>query len=56
VIGDRIVQIVAIAMMLTLVGSSLLARRLPLAQSLRMALAWVLIFAAVMLGYTLLRG
>lgn len=31
---------------LALVGSSLLARRLPLGQSIRMALAWVAIFAA----------
>ena len=32
---------------LMLVGSSLLARRLPLAETLRMALAWIAIFGAV---------
>ena len=32
---------------LVLVGSSLLARRLPLAETLRMALAWIAIFSAV---------
>lgn len=32
--------------MLVLVGSSLMVRRIPLAQGLKMALAWLLIFAA----------
>lgn len=36
---------------IVLVGSSLLARRLPLAQSARMALAWAAIFAVIVGGY-----
>lgn len=38
---------------LVLVGSGLLARRLPLGQSVRMIIAWVLIFAAAFLAFTL---
>src|SRR4051812_11486065 len=39
-------------MMLTLVGSSLLSRRLPIGQVARMIAGWLLIFAAVLVGYS----
>jgi len=52
VTDDQTVQLVASAMMLVLVGSSLLSRRLPLGQTARMIAAWVLIFAAVLIGYS----
>lgn len=54
--GDQVAQLLAVFMMMALVGSSLIARRLPLAQTVRMALIWLLIFAAVLIGYYLLRG
>lgn len=38
---------------LVLVGSGLLARRLPLGQSVKMIIAWALIFAAAFLAFTL---
>ncbi|NNM75413.1 TIGR02281 family clan AA aspartic protease [Sphingomonas sp. ID1715] len=45
-------QLIGTALMLVLVGSSLLARRLPLGQAARMAAGWVLIFAALLVGYS----
>lgn len=45
--GDRALQLVYGIGVLVLVGSALIVRRVPLRQSLRMGLGWVLIFAAV---------
>ncbi len=39
-------------LLLVLVGSSLLARRLPLGETLKMALTWALIFAAMFVMFT----
>lgn len=39
-------------MMLVLVGSSLIARRLPIGQTVRMALGWLAIFAVIFVGYS----
>lgn len=39
-------------MMLVLVGSSLMARRLPISQVARMVAGWLLIFALVLVGYS----
>lgn len=50
--GDQTAQLVASAMMLVLVGSSLFARRLPIGQTVRMIMAWLLIFAAILVGYS----
>lgn len=50
--GDQALQAVAAAMCLVLVGSSLLARRLPIGQTLRMALGWIAIFAVCLLIYS----
>ncbi|MBA3896649.1 MAG: TIGR02281 family clan AA aspartic protease [Sphingomonadaceae bacterium] len=53
--GDTTAQLIWGVGALALVGSSLAARRLPLAQSLKMALAWVAIFAGVFVLF-LFRG
>lgn len=45
--GDDITRMIAGAMMLMLVGSSLAARRLNFGQTLRMGLAWVAIFSII---------
>lgn len=50
--GDQTAQLLATSMMLVLVGSSLMSRRLPLGQVARMVAGWVLIFAAVLVGYS----
>jgi aspartyl protease family protein len=50
--GDQTVQMIGAVMMLVLVGSSLLSRRLPLGQVARMIAGWLLIFAAVLVGYS----
>jgi hypothetical protein len=47
--GDHLVGLVAIGAALTIVGSSILARRLPAARVAKLALAWVGIFAAAFL-------
>lgn len=47
--GDTAVQMLWFAGAFTLVVSSLLARRLPVADWLKMALAWVAIFGLVFL-------
>jgi aspartyl protease family protein len=50
--GDDTAQLTAAVLMLVLVGSSLLARRLPLGQATRMAAAWVAIFGIIFVGYS----
>lgn len=50
--GDQTLQAVAATMCLVLVGSSLIARRLPLGQTVRMALGWLAIFAVCLLIYS----
>lgn len=50
--GDQTVQLMGAVMMLVLVGSSLLSRRLPLGQVARMVAGWLLIFAAVLVAYS----
>lgn len=50
--GDQTMQVLGVVMMLTLVGSSLLTRRLALGQVARMIAGWLLIFAAVLVGYS----
>ncbi len=50
--GDQTVQMMGAVMMLVLVGSSLLSRRLPLGQVARMIAGWLLIFAAVLVAYS----
>ena len=50
--GDQTFQLIGALMMLTLVGSSLIARRLPIGQVARMIAGWLLIFAAVLVGYS----
>lgn len=44
--GDQAVSFLYLVGVLVLVGSALMVRRIPLAQGLKMALAWLLIFAA----------
>ena len=51
--GDQALNFLYLLGCLTLVGSGLLVRRLPLGQSLKMTLAWLLIFGAVFLAFTL---
>lgn len=50
--GDQTLQVIAAVMMLVLVGSSLVSRRLPIGQVARMVAGWLLIFAAVLVGYS----
>jgi aspartyl protease family protein len=52
VTGDQSLQVIAAIMMLVLVGSSLVSRRLPIGQVARMVAGWLLIFAAVLVGYS----
>lgn len=52
--GDQAGWILYIALLMVLVGSALAARRLPLASSLKMALAWAAIFAVVILLFSVL--
>ena len=52
--GDQAGGILYIALLMVLVGSALAARRLPLASSLKMVLAWAAIFAAVILLFSVL--
>ena len=51
--GDQALNFLYLLGCLTLVGSSLMVRRLPLGQSLKMVLAWLLIFAAVFIAIAL---
>ena len=50
--GNQAAGVLYFALLLVLVGSALAARRLPLAKSLKMALAWVAIFAIVILLFS----
>lgn len=50
--GDQTTQLLAALMMLVLVGSSLLSRRLPLGEVARMTAGWILIFGAVLVGFS----
>lgn len=52
--GDQAGGILYIALLMVLVGSALAARRLPLASSLKMVLAWAAIFAVVILLFSVL--
>jgi aspartyl protease family protein len=51
--GDQAVNVLYLAGVLVLVGSALVARRIPIAQGLRMFIAWVLIFGAAFVVFTL---
>ena len=51
--GDDALSFLYMVGLLALVGSAFLAHRLPLGRSLKMAAAWVLIFGAVFLAFTL---
>ncbi len=53
---DQGAGILYIALLMVLVGSALVARRLPLAKSLKLALAWVAIFAVVILIFVAVEG
>jgi aspartyl protease family protein len=50
--GEQTAQLVAGIMVLVLVGSSLVARRLPVSDVLRMVLGWLAIFGLVLIGYS----
>jgi aspartyl protease family protein len=51
--GDQALNFIYLLGCLVLVGSGLMVRRLPLGQSFKMALAWLLIFGAAFLAFTL---
>jgi aspartyl protease family protein len=51
--GDQALNFLYLLGCLVLVGSGLAVRRLPLGQSLKMVLAWLLIFGAFFLAFTL---
>jgi aspartyl protease family protein len=51
--GDQALNFLYLLGCLVLVGSGLAVRRLPLGQSLKMLLAWLLIFGAFFLAFTL---
>jgi aspartyl protease family protein len=51
--GDQALNFIYLIGCLVLVGSALMVRRLPVGQSLRMLLAWLLIFAAAFVAFTL---
>jgi len=51
--GGQALDFIYLLGCLVLVGSGLLARRLPLGQSLKMLIAWLLIFGAAFLAFTL---
>lgn len=50
--NDQAAGVLYIALLMVLVGSALVARRLPFAKSLKLALAWVAIFAVVVLLFS----
>ncbi len=54
--ADQGARILYLGLLIMLVGSALVARRLPLARSLKLALAWAAIFAVVILVFTWLGG
>jgi aspartyl protease family protein len=51
--GDQAINFLYLLGCLVLVGSGLAVRRLPIGQSLKMVLAWLLIFGAMFLAFTL---
>jgi aspartyl protease family protein len=51
--GDAAIQFIYLLGVLVLVGSAFAARRIPIAQGLRMFIAWVMIFAAAFVVFTL---
>jgi aspartyl protease family protein len=51
--GDQALNFIYLIGCLVLVGSALTVRRLPFGQSVRMVLAWLLIFAAAFVAFTL---
>jgi len=51
--GDQALSFIYLIGCLVLVASGLMARRLPLGQSLKMVIAWLFIFGAVFLAFTL---
>jgi aspartyl protease family protein len=51
--GDQALNFIYLLGCLILVGSGLLVRRLPLGQSLKVVIAWLLIFAAMFIAFTL---
>lgn len=51
--GDQALDFIYLIGVLVLVGSALLVRRIPIAQSLKMAFAWLLIFAAAFAVFAL---
>lgn len=51
--GDQALNFIYLLGCLVLVASGLMVRRLPLGQSVRMVLTWLLIFAAVFIAFTL---
>jgi len=52
VTGDQTAQLMGGVLLLVLVGSSLVSRRLPIGHVARMTIGWVLIFAVVLVGYS----
>jgi aspartyl protease family protein len=51
--GDQALNFLYLLGCIILVGSSLMVRRLPLGQALKMVLAWLLIFGAAFIAFTL---
>jgi aspartyl protease family protein len=51
--GDQALNFIYLLGCLVLVGSALMVRRLPFGQTLRMVLAWLLIFAAAFVAFAL---
>ena len=51
--GDHALRFIYLLSCAVLVGSALMARRLPLGQTLKMIIAWLLIFGATFLAFTL---
>ena len=51
--GDQAASFLYLLLLAVLVGSALMARRIPIAQGLKMSLAWILIFAAIFIAFTL---
>jgi aspartyl protease family protein len=51
--GNQALDFIYLLLMLVLIGSAFSVRRLPIGQGLKMAGAWLLIFGAVFIGFTL---
>jgi aspartyl protease family protein len=51
--GDQAVDFIYLMLVLVLVGSALMVRRIPLGQGLKMFAGWVLIFLAAFVAFTL---